>query len=302
MDFQKYQHVEKFGSTEVENIEVGTCYVFPKIDGTNASVWPSDIGLQAGSRQRWLTEGQNDNAGFREALKSDTQFDSIRQAMADNPKLRFYGEWLVPHTLKTYRQDAWRKFYVFDVMVETETGERYMPYPEYKELCDKYGINYIPCIAIIKNGSYEDFIHVLNQNNYLIEDGKGIGEGIVIKNYDFVNKWGRITWAKIITAEFKENFHKVMGPNERENKMVEDEIATKFCTGALVEKTYAKIVNETDGWNAKMIPRLFETVYHDLVTEEIYNILKAMNQPTINFKTLRVFVISRVKQVKPDLF
>lgn len=301
MEFKKYQHIERLGTEEVQNIEVGTCYCFPKIDGTNASIWPSDIGLQAGSRQRWLAEGQNDNAGFREAIKTDAQFEGIRKAMTDNPKLRFYGEWLVPHTLKTYRQDAWRRFYVFDVMVETETGERYLPYEEYKVICEQYGINYIPCIAIIKNGSYDDFIHVLQQNNYLIEDGKGTGEGIVIKNYNFVNQYGRITWAKIVTSEFKEQHYKEMGAPERENKLVEDEIANTFCTAALIEKTYAKIVNDSP-WNSKMIPRLFETVYHDLVTEDIYNILKKLNSPTINFKTLRVFVISKIKQVKPELF
>lgn len=301
MEFKKYQHVERLGSTEVENIEVGTCHVFPKIDGTNASIWPADIGLQAGSRQRWLAEGQNDNAGFREALKDDPQFDGIKRALVAFPKLRFYGEWLVPHTLKTYRADAWRKFYVFDVTEETETGERYLPYEEYKLICDECGINYIPCIAIIKNGSYEDFIHVLQQNNYLIEDGKGIGEGIVIKNYNFVNKWGRITWGKIITSEFKAQFHKVMGPNERENKLIEDAVAEKFCTAALVEKTYAKIVNES-GWSSQMIPRLLETVYHDLIIEEIYAILKEFKFPTINFKTLRCFVTQRIKQVKPELF
>ncbi len=32
MTFIKYQHLERFGSTEVEQIEFGECFVFPKID------------------------------------------------------------------------------------------------------------------------------------------------------------------------------------------------------------------------------------------------------------------------------
>ena len=32
MDFRKYQHIERFGTTEVDGIELGKCYVFPKID------------------------------------------------------------------------------------------------------------------------------------------------------------------------------------------------------------------------------------------------------------------------------
>jgi hypothetical protein len=295
-------HIERLGTTEVQNIEIGTCYVFPKIDGTNASIWPSDMGLQSGSRSRWLAEGQNDNAGFRAALKDDPQFDGIRTAMIENSNLRFYGEWLVPHTLKTYRADAWKKFYVFDVMVETETGERYLPYEEYKVICDKYNINYIPCISIIKNGVYDDFVHILQQNNYLIADGQGMGEGIVIKNYNFVNQYGRVTWAKIVTSEFKEKHYKEMGAPERENKLVEETIINDFCTQTLIDKTYAKIINETGTWSSKMISRLFETVYHDLINEEMYTILKQLNSPTINFKTLRCFVIQRIKILKPEIF
>ena len=38
MEFKKYQHVERFGTTENEGIEFVTCYVFPMIDGTNGSI------------------------------------------------------------------------------------------------------------------------------------------------------------------------------------------------------------------------------------------------------------------------
>lgn len=37
--FKRYPHLEKFGNQAVENIEFGSCYIFPKLDGTNASVW-----------------------------------------------------------------------------------------------------------------------------------------------------------------------------------------------------------------------------------------------------------------------
>ena len=38
-EFKQYQHIERFGTSEVESIEFGLCYVFPKIDGTNSSMW-----------------------------------------------------------------------------------------------------------------------------------------------------------------------------------------------------------------------------------------------------------------------
>jgi hypothetical protein len=63
-EFKKYQHLERFGTDEVLNIHLGETYIFPKIDGTNASLWfDKEHGLQAGSRNRHLTL-DNDNAGF----------------------------------------------------------------------------------------------------------------------------------------------------------------------------------------------------------------------------------------------
>ena len=35
MEFTKYQHIERLGTTETNGIEMGMCYIFPKIDGTN---------------------------------------------------------------------------------------------------------------------------------------------------------------------------------------------------------------------------------------------------------------------------
>ena len=37
MSFRQYMHIERFGNEEVLGIELGESYVFPKLDGTNAS-------------------------------------------------------------------------------------------------------------------------------------------------------------------------------------------------------------------------------------------------------------------------
>ena len=208
MEFRKYQHIERFGTTEVENIEVGKCYLFPKIDGTNSQVYLNDNGeVCAGSRNRVLSL-DNDNGGF---LAHIIQQDNIRRFLVENPTLRLYGEWLIPHSLRTYRDECWRKFYVFDVVEELGGDEfRYLPYEEYQELCERYAIDYLPPVAIINNPSYDNLLAVLQRNVFLIKDGCGVGEGIVIKRYNYKNKYGRTTWAKIVTSEFKEKHAKVM--------------------------------------------------------------------------------------------
>lgn len=299
MTFEKYQSIQRYGTPEVQDINIGTCYIFPKIDGTNASVWLSEDGkMQTGSRTRQLSIFK-DNAGFKAWAEKQP---SLHSFLKDHPNYRLYGEWLVPHSLKTYRDSAWEDFYVFDVVDQTS---RHLSYNDYQPLLEKHGVNYIPPIAIIKNPDYESLIKCLSpdKNNYLIEDGKGAGEGIVIKNYDFVNRHGRTSWAKIVTSEFKEKHHKVMGaPEVTVNKLIEEKIAEKYVTKALCEKTLAKIDVAEDGFRAKHIPHLLNTVYYDLVREDTWNFIKENKYPKIDFKTLKHFTFSRVKQHLPHLF
>lgn len=301
MEFKKYQHIERFGNSEVRDIEIGMCYVFPKIDGTNSSVWLGDDGLiHAGSRNRELSL-EKDNAGFYNELSKN---ESIKAYLEKHPTHRLYGEWLVPHTLKTYREDAWRRFYIFDICLDKEDGElEYIPYDIYKVWLDEFELDYLAPLKVIKNGSYENFVHELDNNVFLIKDGMGTGEGVVIKNYDFYNQWKRQTWAKIVTSEFKERHHKAMGSPEVEYKMTEQDIVDKYVTGALVEKEYAKILNDNNGeWSSKLIPRLLNVVFYELVNEEMWHIIKEFKNPTINFKTLNAICIKKVKDIKSDIF
>lgn len=295
MEFKKYQHVEKFGTTEVRDIEIGKCYVFPKLDGTNAQLWWND-GLQAGSRNRQLSV-DNDNAGFYQWALDQGEILSF---MEQHKTIRLYGEWLVPHTLKTYLDNAWRDFYVFDVYDEINC--RYFSYEEYKETLDEYHINYIPPLCVIKNPTDETLFRCLDKNDYLIKDNEGVGEGIVIKNYDFKNQFGRTVWAKIVRTEFKVKNQKVFGPSEiKEKATPEEKIVAEYVTGTLVEKEYAKIKNET-GWQSKDIPRLLNTVFYCLVTEESWNFVKNLKNPTINFKRLMALTFAKTKELKPELF
>ena len=213
MEFKKYMHVERLGNEEVRNIEMGICYIFPKIDGTNASVWLNKGIVKAGSRNRMISIG-SDNAGFSTWISEQ---ENITKYLLENPKHRLYGEYLIPHSLKTYNDNAWEKFYVFDVAVDREplhSGDdrlEYLHYDYYKPLLEKHNIEYIPPTSIIENGSYEQFVKELEKNDYLIQNGCGIGEGLVIKNYDYRNRANRTVWAKLVTSEFKTKNRKEMG-------------------------------------------------------------------------------------------
>ncbi|MBM1834181.1 RNA ligase family protein [Pseudosulfitobacter pseudonitzschiae] len=295
MEFTKYMHLERFGTAEVEGIEIGVAHVFPKIDGTNGSIWLSDDGeVVAGSRNRDLSKG-DDNAGFYAWVKEQS---SIKQYLAKNPEHILYGEWLVPHSLKTYRDDAWRKFYVFDVMCAGE----FIPYEDYQEGLERHGIEYLPLLAKVRNGNEVSFQKCLDKNVFLIKDGEGTGEGVVIKNYGYKNRFGRVVWAKVVTNSFKEKHHKAMGAPLVGQQIIEEKVIEKFVTAHLVQKVHAKIANECEGWSSRYIPRLLNTVWHDLITEESWQIVKEYKNPKIDFGTLLRLCNARVKQVMPELF
>jgi hypothetical protein len=296
MEFKKYQHIERIGTTETNGIENGLCYVFPKIDGTNSQLWWEN-GLQAGSRNRNLTL-DNDNAGFYEwAL----QQDKFKLFFNQYPFVRLYGEWLIPHTLRTYQKDAWRNFYVFDVEMNADDVDIILPYEDYKIMLDEFDIEYIPPICKVEYPTYERLVNQLEKNGYLIEDGKGTGEGIVIKRYDFVNKFGRTTWAKIVKNEFKTSHSKCDVTELKENKIIEQEIVNRFVTLTLIDKEYSKINTEV-GWTSKQIPRLLNTVFYCLVSEESWNFVKEFKMPVIDFKRLSFFTTNKIKELKPNLF
>ena len=84
-------------------------------------------------------------------------------------------------------------------------------------------------------------------------------------------------------------------------KMVEEKIAEKYVTTAFCEKEFAKI-ESVDGWSSKMIPRLLNVIYYEIVKEECWNFVKENKNPTINFKTLQHFVFAKVRERLPNLF
>lgn len=311
--FRKYDHVERYGHPDTEGIDIGRVHVFPKLDGTNASAWIGADGLvDAASRRRRITP-EDDNAGFAAWVQSDEcgRAEVLRSTLESHPNWILYGEWLVPHTLKTYRGDAWRRFWIFDVY-DREMG-RYVAYEQYSPALS--GLDLIEPLFIVTNPSEQQIRGAVESNTYLILDGQGAGEGIVLKNYDWSNKYGRQPWAKIVRNEFREENRRAFGTAEKNGSFqVEAAIAEEFVTPALVDKTRAKIrldiANETSAspdhvehvHRGRVIPQLLGRVFHDIVAEETWGFIKKHKNPTVDFKRLRSHVTERVKACASDLF
>lgn len=298
-DIIKYQHVCKIGSTDVEGLLNGECYVYPKIDGTNCPIWfDKELNkIMVGSRNRILSEDA-DNAGAYKTVHNDERLINF---FKDYPDYILYTEFLIPHTIKTYEGTAWKQFYVFDVVDRTKFAgvPHYLTYEEYKPIMEKYNLNYIPLLNKITNPTVEQLKDLTQENTYLIQENGGIGEGIVIKRYDYISKYGRRVWGKIVVEDFRE---KKYVPKYTPEDTFEKQIAEKYLTIEFIEKEYNKICVEMNGWRSQYIGRLLGTIWHEFINDYIFDIIKKHKNPTIDFKLLQASVNDIIKRTKTELF
>ncbi len=319
LGYRRYDHVARIGHSDVEAIGIGRVFVFPKLDGTNAVAWTHEGQPRFGSRNRIISL-EADNQGFYEwAMGEDAKAVALRATLAAHPTWILYGEWMVPHTLKTYRPDTWKRLWLFDVF-DTERG-RYVPYDDYAPVLVAAGLDVIEPLCIITDPTQDQLVAQLEANTYLMQDGAGPGEGIVAKNYGWQNRYGRQPWAKVVRAEFREDNARAFGVTEKTGGLqVEAEIVRRYVTPTLVGKTRAKVVEDLankhgvdltqpnaqksveENHRGVLIPQLLGRVFHDLIVEEMWSALKEHKNPTIDFRRLVHFTNAQVKALCPDIF
>lgn len=304
--FEKYQHVERLFTAATEGIDRGEWHAFVKLDGTNGSIWMDPKGeVRCGSRNNVLGPG-NGNRGFYEWVMANRDKLSLLLSTVFRD-CTIYGEFLVPHTFRGYADHMWNNFYVFDVYANDVN--RYLHHNFYSHHLALADIKCAP-VLVSKAGKRldeETIETLLAMEVNGIDSVHGVGEGIVVKRYDFVNKFGRIVWGKFVKPEFKQTMQQKeqrvpKTGDEAMDKLLTD-IAEKYITQALVDKTVSKLTHDNGGdWGPRLIPMMLGTIYYDFINEELYNALKYFHSPTIDFKRMRSFVNVRIKQLRPDLF
>lgn len=298
MVYKSYQHVNKLGTSDVEGILQGDVYLFYKIDGTNACIWLKDDGtIGFGSRRQELSI-VDDNRGFMTSITSNKALlNNITTLLTNHPSYILYGEWLVPHTLKSYQKNAWKTFYLFDIL--DTTTNKYIDYETYSNMLDKQysEITYIPLIAKLTNPTEEQLEEYLNKTgDWLVENT--LGEGIVVKNYNFINRYGRISWAKLLTEDYKKekNTTRVENHLQKETSPVEYAII-KLLTIEHVLKEKSKLEEIYGGWSSNNIFELLNRTFNEFWKDNWEIILKKFHSPTINFKILKTLSDNFVKKV-----
>jgi len=289
--FIRYMHVERLdpSNPEVEGLLDGTVYVQPKIDGTNTSVWYADGMLHFGKRSQEMGEG-DDNRGVKEKYINDERFLDLLRL---HPNWILYGEWLVPHTIKCYSATAWKVLYIFDITECDDEGNfvRWIPYEEYHPILEESLIAHVPVIATLTNPTMDELKNIATKVDYLIESD-AVGEGIVIKRYDYVNNFGRTVWGKIVNSEFKIKSNSIA---KGEDVGLEQKIVDEMLTPEFILKEIEKIKNEGNVPFDVLIPKAIGMIPYVFISEEIMTIIKKYKKPTIDFAKLYKFIQMRVK-------
>lgn len=288
--FKSFLHVERWDKTDVDGILNGRCWITAKLDGTNASVWADGDGrMHYGSRNREITT-LKDNAGFASWMQMNAPLqNSLINFCKAHTNYIVYGEWGVGKVgaIKKY-QGAVNRLWIFDIF--DRDAQRYLTWFEIKDALKEFNLdeNTVELLAVVENPTIEYIIEIANKNQFLLEGTDTIGEGVVIRNFDFINQYGHYAIAKYVREDFlPEKPQKIVVPGE-----VEQEFFDKYLTVAELEKAKAKTAlacgAEFDISNIdnKFIGMFMNLVWKDLIEENIVDFLKKKKNPTIDFKVL----------------
>lgn len=287
MKFVKYHKIHRLGKEETDGILEGECFIQEKIDGANASIWLDDDGLiQLGSRNRHLASDESFN-GFREYVDGH---DGIKGLLSKMPTARLYGEWLIKHSVD-YSAVSYRKFYLFDIRLNHKWVHPLIVH----QTAEAFGIEKPAYHGEFKNPTVETIKEFVGMSAI----GES-GEGVVIKNPEFVNKWGDTVYAKVVTEKFREANAITFGGNSKHSESYwEMYVCNKYITLARVEKIMNKLSGDIERFDMQHIPRICSTVYHDMITEEIWDIQKKVQ--SVSFKKLQSLCYRKIKQVYVDI-
>jgi len=316
--FKKYPKIHRLGKEETDGILEGHLTVQEKVDGANVSLWLGEDGtICCGTRTRHVTEGFN---GFVDYMNTHAGIKAFFEA---NPTLRLYGEWLVKHTI-AYDETKMRKFYLFDITTKTEgvpcedcvsgqtisdgskcekcvDGICYPPEPYFdqefvKDIAFQYEMEMPQIFGEFENPDLEAIKAFVGKSNI----GEN-GEGVVIKNYDHKDKWGNHCHAKIVTEGFLEDNGVAFGGNNKHSDTYwEMYITNKYMTLARIKKQMSKLEPEIDRRLSEIeIPRIASMAYHDMLTEEIWEISKKVS--FVDFQVLKRVATKKAIQIYKDV-
>lgn len=234
-----------------------------KIDGANASFTGGEGNIRCFSRNKELDE-ENTLGGFYQFANSLNDDELI-------PGYLYFGEWLNPHKVRYENYE--KQFFLFDIY--DLNREQYLPFSFVKGEASRLNLNLVP---VFYEGVYQGFDHLQQFVGITNLGGKlgevTTGEGIVVKNVSYLDRFGKQQFVKLVTDAFRE-VQSQKAPKDPRKKTEEQVFVDTCMTKARVEKLIHKLVDEgiLDGKfditdMQVILQNLGGHVYDDMLKEE----------------------------------
>ncbi|MNH66450.1 RNA ligase [compost metagenome] len=289
-DMKKYTDVVRLGhKTTVGVLNEGDHIVIQeKLDGANSSFKREGDSVVAFSRNTQLSP-ENNLRGFYEW----TQTLDVTKLLDG---VIYYGEWLVKHKID-YGSNA-NQFYLFDIY--NEFTQEYVNFSMVKEESLRLSLNLIP---VFYEGEYKSFEHL---ESFIGKTALGVseGEGIVVKNVNYQDRYGNQLFVKLVSDSFRE-VQKQKAPKDPNLKSAEQSAVESVLTKARVEKLIYKLVDENlldEQFGIEdmgiILKQLGNRVYDDIVKEE-YETIKTYEEKDVRRvigKSLPLMVKSIIRE------
>lgn len=234
MTQKKYHDVVRLGHKSTLGVlkEGDNIVIQEKLDGANASFRRIGNELFSFSRNNPLSE-ENTLGGFYEFVKNlDIHIGE---------GLILFGEWLNPHKVK-YPEHA-KTFWLYDIY--DTVAEKYLPFDTVKVVAETLGLNLVP---VFYEGEYQSFEHLQSFVGKTELGGKlgdiDTGEGIVVKNVDYTDRFGNQIFVKLVTDAFREVQKQKAPKDPKIAQTAEQRFVDATVTEARVEKFLHKFVDE----------------------------------------------------------
>lgn len=271
MEQKKYQSIDRLGHKNTIGVlnEGDYIVIQEKLDGANASFRKDGNKVLAFSRNNELNE-ENTLGGFYQWVQENIKAEDLVDGAI------YFGEWLNPHKVK-YPEYA-KQFFLYDIY--DLDLERYIKFDFVKLQAIKLGLNLIP---VFYEGDYISFEHL---QSFVGKTALGgmlgdieTGEGIVVKNVDYVNRFGSQKFVKLVSDVFREVQKQKASKNPQVELTIEQQFVNATVTTARVEKFLHKFVDEgilEEPYGIEdigiILKHMNPRIQEDILSEELINL------------------------------
>lgn len=277
MEQKKYHSIVRLGHKSTVGVlnEGDEIIIQEKIDGANASFMVHEGELLCFSRNKQL-DPSNTLEGFYNWVHANIDPNKLLDGVI------YFGEWTATHKI-SYPNHT-KKFFLFDVY--NTHLEEYVNFSMVVDEALRLDLNLIP---VFYRGLYQGYDHLtsfigLTQLGGILkgknkETGETIeketGEGIVVKNVNYRDRYGKQLFVKLVVDEFRE-VQKQRAPKDPNTISKTRQLVLDCLTNARIEKHLFKLVDEgalKPDYSVKDMGTIIKLMGHalaqDIIDEEL---------------------------------